>query len=70
MVEIKQLPTRTEQAINQLINAASVDGFSSVQFGYTDGESPVGHLSLRDANDLWTFYWYDGVSWFSHNEVS
>ena len=65
----KSIPARTQWAIDRLIRAARLDGLSSVQLGFSEGETLVGHASIQNKDGNWSFFWCDGGNWFEHAEV-
>lgn len=69
MVARKQIPPRTEWAVDRLIKAARSEGLGSVQLGFTIGDSIVGYMSIFDRDGNQTFYWLDGNAWYEHVEV-
>ena len=70
MVKKKRIPSKTQWAIERLIKAAKSEGFTSVQFGFSHDETLVGHVSLKDKDGNWSFFWCDDGNWYQYTEVA
>ena len=71
MVTFKNMPPRTQWAIERLVKAAKSEGVTALQLGYSFDEdgSVGGHASIFDGDGKQWFYWLDDGEWFAHAEV-